>query len=282
MADKLSKSDERLRPNWPASIIDEDAGREGRTARALGDESSYEDATEIARRLRRGDEAFGDPNTRDFPSLRHDEGTTGIRKGPYTRLDSRADLIGRTSIDTRLTGVEVHSRPALEKWASTASGPPVDRDVELRKLLQFYTQDQQLTNAGIDYPKFVHFAPHALLHNSIAEVLRHRSHQQIGMIAERLAESYSEVDRDRAFAKVLDSPGPPPAVFHRGITPDEIGALVPQMVAHNPATIDRLAELIAGDPGRARQLGPELLAEILKLAASKDVTGRYNGSKLAA
>ena len=282
MADKLSKSDERLRPNWPASIIDEDAGRDGRTARALGDESTYEDATEIARRLRRGDEAFGNPNTRDFPSLRHDEGTTGIRKGPYTRLDSRADLIGRTSIDTRLTGVEVHSRPALEKWASTASGPPVDRDVELRKLLQFYTQDQQLTNAGIDYPKFVHFAPHALLHNSIAEVLRHRSHQQIGMIAERLAESYSEVDRDRAFAKVLDSPGPPPAGFHRGITPDEIGALVPQMVAHNPATIDRLAELIAGDPGRARQLGPELLAEILKLAASKDVTGRYNGSKLAA
>ena len=282
MADKLSKSDERLRPNWPASIIDEDAGRDGRTARALGDESTSEDATEIARRLRRGDEAFGDPNIRDFPSLRHDEEATGIRKGPYTRLDSRADLIGRMPIDTRLTGVEVHSRPALEKWASTASGPPVDRDVELRKLLQFYTQDQQLTNAGIDYPKFVHFAPHALLHNSIAEVLRHRSHQQIGMIAERLAESYSEVDRDRAFAKVLDSPGPPPAGFHRGITPDEIGALVPQMVAHNPATIDRLAELIAGDPGRARQLGPELLAEILKLAASKDVTGRYNGSKLAA
>ena len=282
MADKLSKSDERLRPNWPASIIDEDAGRDGRTARALGDESTSEDATEIARRLRRGDEAFGDPNTRDFPSLRHDEEATGIRKGPYTRLDSRADLIGRMPIDTRLTGVEVHSRPALEKWASTASGPPVDRDVELRKLLQFYSQDQQLTNAGIDYPKFVHFAPHALLHNSIAEVLRHRSHQQIGMIAERLAESYSEVDRDRAFAKVLDSPGPPPAGFHRGITPDEIGALVPQMVAHNPATIDRLAELIAGDPGRARQLGPELLAEILKLAATKIGTGRYMGSRAAA
>ncbi|PYS33068.1 MAG: hypothetical protein DMF75_10525, partial [Acidobacteria bacterium] len=125
MADKLSKSDERLRPNWPASIIDEDAGRDGRTARALGDESTSEDATEIARRLRRGDEAFGDPNIRDFPSLRHDEEATGIRKGPYTRLDSRADLIGRMPIDTRLTGVEVHSRPALEKWASTASGPPV-------------------------------------------------------------------------------------------------------------------------------------------------------------
>ena len=101
-------------------------------------------------------------------------------------------------------------------------------------------------------------------------------------IAQRLAESYLEVDRDRAFAKVLNSPGPPPAGFHRGMTPAEIGALVPRLVAQNPATIDRLTELIAGDPGRARRLGPELLAEILKVAASKDVTGRYNGSRLAA
>ena len=121
-----------------------------------------------------------------------------------------------------------------------------------------------------------------MLHNSIAEVLRSKSRQQTGMIAERLAESYLEVDRGRAFAKVLDSPGPPPAGFHRGMTPAEIGALVPRLVAQNPATIDRLTELIAGDPGRARGLGPELLAEILKVAASKDVTGRYNGSRLAA
>ena len=171
----------------------------------------------------------------------------------------------------------------VDERRSITSEPPLDRDVELRELLQVYSQDRQLTyEAATDYSRFVHFAPHALLHNSIAEVLRHKPHQETGMIAESLAESYLEADRDRAFAKVLDSPGPPPAGFHRGMTPAEIGALVPKLLAQNPATIDRLAELIAGDPGRARGLGPELLAEILKAAASKDVTGRYNGSRLAA
>jgi len=172
---------------------------------------------------------------------------------------------------------------SLDEWCLTTSALPLDRDVELRELLQVYSQDRQLIYEAVsDYSRFVHFAPHALLHNSIAEVLRHKPHQETGMIAESLAESYLEADRDRAFAKVLDSPGPPPAGFHRGMTPAEIGALVPKLLAQNPATIDRLAELIAGDPGRARMLGPELLTEILKLAASKDGTGRYNGSKLAA
>ena len=175
------------------------------------------------------------------------------------------------------------AEPPLDEWCLTTSEPPLDRDVELRELLQVYSQDRQLTFEAVsDYFRFVHFAPHAMLHNSIAEVLRSKSRQQTGMIAERLAESYLEVDRGRAFAKVLDSPGPPPAGFHRGMTPAEIGALVPRLVAQNPATIDRLTELIAGDPGRARRLGPELLAEILKVAASKDAIGRYNGSRLAA
>ena len=282
MATNLSKSYESESQNAPASIIVEDAGCEGWSARKLGDESTYEDATEIAGRLRRGDEIFGDPNTRDFPSLSHDEEATRIRKGPDARLDSRANLLGRAPIDTRASGVEVPSRTPPDKWSSTTSGPPVDRDVELRELLQVYKQDKQLTNAGNDYSKFVHFAPHTLLHNSIAEVLRNKSRQQIGMIAQRLAESHLEADRDRAFAKVLDSPGPPPAGFHRGLTPVEIGALVPRLVTQNSATIDRLTELIAGDPGRARKLGPELLAEILKVAASKTATDRYNGSRLAA
>ena len=173
------------------------------------------------------------------------------------------------------------SRPSVDKWSSAAPAPPVDRDVELRQLLQAYAKEKQFTNAGNDYSKFVHFAPHTLLHNSIAEVLRNKSRRQIGMIAQRLAESYPEVDRDRAFAKLLDSPGPPLAGFHRGMTPAEIGTLVPQLVAHNSATIDRLAELIAGDPGRARQLGPELLAEILKVAASAIATNRHTGSRAA-
>ena len=181
-----------------------------------------------------------------------------------------------------LASIIVEDTPVDERRSIT-SEPPLDRDVELRELLQVYSQDRQLNyEAATDYSRFVHFAPHALLHNSIAEVLRNKSRQQIGMIAECLGESYLEADRDRAFAKVLDSPGPPPAGLHRSMMPAEIGALVPKLLAQNPATIDRLAELIAGDPGRARGLGPELLAEILKAAASKDVTGRYNGSRLAA
>jgi len=282
MPNNLSKSYQSERPKAPPSIIYEDARREGLSAQTLGDESTYDDATEIARRMRRGDETLGDPNLRDFPGVSHDEEATRIRKGPDARLDSRADLIGRAPLARRLSAVGVPSRPSVDKWSSTALAPPVDRDVELRRLLQAYAKEKQFTNAGNDYSKFVHFAPHTLLHNSIAEVLRNKSRRQIGMIAQRLAESYPEVDRDRAFAKVLDSPGPPPAGFHRGMTPAEIGTLVPQLVAHNSATIDRLAELIAGDPGRARQLGPELLAEILKVAASTIATDRHTGSRAAA
>src|SRR5438270_7378997 len=213
MPNNLSKSYQSERPKAPASIIYEDARREGWSAQTLGDESTYDDATEIARRMRRGDETLGDPNLRDFPGVSHDEEATRIRKGPDARLDSRADLIGRAPIDMRLNG-EVVSRALQNTWSSTALAPPVDRDVELRRLLQAYAKEKQFTNAGHDYSKFVHFAPHTLLHNSIAEVLRNKSRRQIGMIAQRLAESYPEDGRDRAFAKVLDSPGPTVAGIH--------------------------------------------------------------------
>ena len=43
----------------------EDEIKDGWSAEELGEESSYEDTTEIARRLRRGDETAGDPNARD-------------------------------------------------------------------------------------------------------------------------------------------------------------------------------------------------------------------------
>ena len=85
---------------------------------------------------------------------------------------------------------------SLDEWCLTTSAPPLDRDVELRELLQVYSQDRQLIYEAVsDYSRFVHFAPHALLHNSIAEVLRKRSRQETGMIAESLAESYLEADQ---------------------------------------------------------------------------------------
>src|SRR5436305_13915620 len=103
---------------------------------------------------------------------------------------------------------------SLDEWCLTTSALPLDRDVELRELLQVYSQDRQLIYEAVsDYSRFVHFAPHALLHNSIAEVLRKRSRQETGMIAESLAESYLEADRGHDFAKVLD--------FHC-LTPDGI------------------------------------------------------------
>lgn len=42
-----------------------DVEREGWSAEKLGEESASEDATEIGRRLRRGDETRGDPDARD-------------------------------------------------------------------------------------------------------------------------------------------------------------------------------------------------------------------------
>ena len=39
--------------------------REGFTAEELGEASSYNDTTEIAQQMRRGDETKGDPNDRD-------------------------------------------------------------------------------------------------------------------------------------------------------------------------------------------------------------------------
>lgn len=43
----------------------EDVKKEGWSAEDLGEESSYEDETEISRRLRRGNETVGKPDERD-------------------------------------------------------------------------------------------------------------------------------------------------------------------------------------------------------------------------
>jgi hypothetical protein len=48
-----------------------DVKKEGWSAEDLGDESSYEDTTEIARRVRRGDETAGNPNARDVAGATH-------------------------------------------------------------------------------------------------------------------------------------------------------------------------------------------------------------------
>lgn len=45
--------------------VDQQVEHDGYTAEEIGEQSAYEDETETARRLRRGDESKGDPNERD-------------------------------------------------------------------------------------------------------------------------------------------------------------------------------------------------------------------------
>jgi len=47
----------------------DDVKKEGWSAEELGEQSTYEDTTEISRRLRRGDETVGDPNARDVAGV---------------------------------------------------------------------------------------------------------------------------------------------------------------------------------------------------------------------
>jgi hypothetical protein len=53
----------------------QDVKKDGWSAEELGEESTYEDTTEIARRLRRGDETAGDPNARDVAGAIPEEDT---------------------------------------------------------------------------------------------------------------------------------------------------------------------------------------------------------------
>jgi hypothetical protein len=50
-------------------MMKDDVKKEGWSAEDLGEESSYEDTTEISRRLRRGDETVGDPDARDVAGV---------------------------------------------------------------------------------------------------------------------------------------------------------------------------------------------------------------------
>ena len=56
-------------------MTQKDVNKEGWSAEDLGEESSYEDETEISRRLRRGDETAGDPDARDVAGAVPEEHT---------------------------------------------------------------------------------------------------------------------------------------------------------------------------------------------------------------
>jgi hypothetical protein len=54
-----------LREEEVFPMAKDDVKKEVWSAEELGEQSTYEDTTEISRRLRRGDETVGDPNARD-------------------------------------------------------------------------------------------------------------------------------------------------------------------------------------------------------------------------
>ena len=63
----------------------EDVKKEGWSAEDLGEESSYEDETEISRRLRRGNETVGKPDERDVAGAVPEKDTAhgrGMQKRP--------------------------------------------------------------------------------------------------------------------------------------------------------------------------------------------------------
>ena len=71
-----------------------DVKKEGWSAEELGEQSSYEGATEIARRLRRGDETKGDPNARDVAGAIPEEDTPHgreLRDRPHESAEEKSD-----------------------------------------------------------------------------------------------------------------------------------------------------------------------------------------------
>ena len=79
-----------------AKVVKEDRGdrrangpkREGWSAEDLGEQSSYEGTTEMSRRLRRGNEAAGDPDARDVAGAIPKEDTPHGREVPRRSRES--------------------------------------------------------------------------------------------------------------------------------------------------------------------------------------------------
>jgi hypothetical protein len=59
------KSNQQKKQNADRDNAPAEVEQDGFTAHEIGTASAYEDATEIAQRMRRGDETKGDPNDRD-------------------------------------------------------------------------------------------------------------------------------------------------------------------------------------------------------------------------
>ncbi len=69
-------------------MSEEDVKRDGWSSKKLGEESASDDATEIGRRLRRGDENRGDPDVRDVA------GAAPYEETPHGRLHQDLERLG--------------------------------------------------------------------------------------------------------------------------------------------------------------------------------------------
>lgn len=71
--------------------------RDGFTAEELGEASSYNDSTEMAQQMRRGDESKGDPNDRDVVGATN---AANDDKKPFPRHQRGADDVADKNPDT--------------------------------------------------------------------------------------------------------------------------------------------------------------------------------------
>ncbi len=74
---------------------EENPQQDGFTAEELGEASIYEDATQMAQQMRRGDESKGDPNERDITGATHfkdtEEGRTDKDTVPHAKDTKNTD-----------------------------------------------------------------------------------------------------------------------------------------------------------------------------------------------
>ncbi len=104
--------------------------REGFTAEELGEASIYDDATQIAQQMRRGDETQGDPNSRDIAGVAAfkdtEEGRTDRDTVPRTKEDvnNRKDTknADTTMRETMSPNEGTNDEKRTEDAADAASG----------------------------------------------------------------------------------------------------------------------------------------------------------------
>lgn len=96
----------------------ENPQQEGFTAEELGEASIYDDATQMAQQMRRGDESKGDPNERDIAGTTHfkdmEEGRTDKDTVPHANTKNTDTTMKETMSSSEGTNDEKRTDDAAE------------------------------------------------------------------------------------------------------------------------------------------------------------------------